>query len=144
MTANRKSLRAALRSFLASNVSSAQAVYAYGKSKFDGQSPVICITSAASERERITMQGSSLAATLDIHTFVIHRSPDDSWTEENAEDALDDIEQQIAQAIDLQPTRAGAWGLLKYAGPSDAREVLKIEGVDYLHEVITVEAQEYR
>lgn len=143
MTANRKNLRAALQALLDVEVSSAQAVYAYGATRFDGQSPVLCITSAGSERERITFQGSTLTATLDVHTFVIHRSPDDGWTEANAEDTLDDVEQQIAQACDRNPQRPGKWGLLRYGGPTDAREIVKIEGVDYLHEVITIDMQEY-
>src|SRR5262245_52350329 len=98
MTANRKPLRAALRTLLKAEVSAAQEVYGYGKARFGGQSPVVAITSAGSERARLTMQGSQLTATFEVHTFVIHSDPDSNWTEEHAEDTLDDVEQQIAAA----------------------------------------------
>jgi hypothetical protein len=142
MTANRKALRQALKVILEAGVTSAQAVYGYQKARLAGQSPVVCITSASSERERFTMAGSRLAGAFDIHTFVIHRSADGTWTEEDAENALDDLEQQIAQICD-QNARNATWDRLAYAGATDARDLVKIEGVDYLHEVIPIHIQEY-
>ena len=144
MTTNRKSLRQALRTLLKAEVTSAQEVYAYQKARIYGQSPVVAITSAGSERERFTMQGSRLAATFDVHVFVLHSDgATATWTEEDAENTLDDLEQQIAQACDRNPVKVNGWGRLAYAGASDARNLTKIEGVDYLHEIITLEMQEY-
>lgn len=143
MTTSRKVLRQALAALLTTEVHGAQAVYAYGKALLKGESPVLAVTSAGSERERLTFQGSRLTATFDVHVFVIHRAPADGWTEENAEDLLDALEQQIASACDKNPTRVNGWGLLRYGGPSDARAPVKIEGVDYLYETIAIEMQEY-
>lgn len=142
MTTNRKTLRANLAALLTQEATSAQVVYGYGATRFDAQTPVIAITSAASERERLTMRGSRLTATFDVHVFVLH-SDGGSWAEDDAEDAIDDIEQQIASACDKYPTWVGKWGLLRYDGPTDARDLVKIEGVDYLHETITIQMQEY-
>ncbi len=144
MTTNRKTLRQALRVLLAAEVTSAQAVYAYQKARLAGQSPVVAITSASSERERFTMQGSRLTAAFDVHTFVLHSDGSAAtWTEENAENMLDDLEQQIAAACDRNPVKVNGWARLVYSGATDARDLVKIEGVDYLHEVITIEMQEY-
>lgn len=145
MTTNRKTLRQALRTLLYAEVTSAQAVYGYQKARLAGQSPVVAITSAASERERFTMAGSRLAAAFEVHTFVLHSdgAAGGTYTEEDAENLLDDIEQQIAAAVDKNPVKAGKWGRLAYGGATDARDLVKIEGVDYLHEVITIEMQEY-
>lgn len=146
MTTNRKALRQALRTLLAAEVTSAQAVYGYQKARLAGQTPIVAITSASSERERFTMAGSTLAAVFDVHTFVLHSNGATgatTWTEEDAENMLDDLEQQIAQACDRNPVKANGWARLAYKGATDARDLVKIEGVDYLHETITVEMQEY-
>jgi hypothetical protein len=141
MSANRKTLRAALAGVLTTEVTSAQAVYAYQKARLNGQTPVICVTSAGSSRERMTMRGGRLSALLDIHVFVLY-SDGASWTEAQAEDRLDDIEQQIAAAVEKY-ARSTSWASLAYAERSDARTPVTLEGITYLHEVIPVEIQEH-
>jgi len=142
-TANRKLIRTALAEVLGREITHAQAVYAYQKAKIAGQTPVLCVTSAGSAREPITMQGSSLTALLDIHVFVLYSDSASGWTEEDAEDRLDDIEQQVATVVD-QYRRSTAWSRLAYAERSDARSPIVLEGSTYLHEVIPVEIQEHR
>jgi hypothetical protein len=144
MTTNRKTLRLALRTLLKAEVTSAQEVYGYQKARLKGMTPLVCITSASSERPRFTMAGSRLAAAFDVHTFVLHSDgAAATWTEEDAENMLDDLEQEIAAACGKNPVRAGKWDKLAYSGPTDARALVKIEGVDYLHEVVTIDMQEY-
>lgn len=142
MSASRKALRTALAKVLTNEVTHAQAIFGYQKSRIKGQTPVICVTSAGSRREPITMKGNSLTATLDIHVFVLY-SDGASWTEEQAEDRLDDIEQQIAHVVDQYRTST-AWSCLSYAERSNARSPVVLEGTTYLHEVIPVEIQEHR
>lgn len=139
--ANRSAARAALAELLEAEVTSAAAVYGYQADDFEGQSPVLCVTSRASERQRVTLGDTSGRATFgfDLHTFVLYRDPENpgAWTPAQAEDALDQVEQEVATVILTHP-RTAAWRGIAYAEPSEARDVVVIGGITYLHEVIPV------
>lgn len=137
MSSSRKDVRQALAGVLATEVTSAQAVYRYQKAKLKGQTPVLCVTSAGSERPAMTMQGNGAVFRLDINVFVLY-STKTTWTEEQAEDKLDDLEQEIA-AVCAKYRTSNVWAHLAYAEPSDARTPITLEGFTYLHEVIPVE-----
>lgn len=139
MSVSRTTVRTVLADLLRREVTNAQAVYGYQKARLAGQTPVVCVTSAGSERTRLTMQGSRATFTFDIHVFVLY-SDGGSWTEQQAEDMLDAIEQQIAQLVDTY-ARSTNWARLAYAARSDARHPIILEGLTYLHEVIPVEIQ---
>lgn len=141
MTASRKETRQALAQLLTTEVTSAKKVYAFQKAKLKGQTPVLCVTSAGSARTRQTLAGSGATFTLDIHSFVLY-ADGGSWTEEQAEDRLDDLEQQISAVVDKY-AKSTSWARLTYADRSDARSPVTLEGITYLHEVIPVEIQIY-
>lgn len=134
---NRKAVRAAIAALLTAGVPAAQQIYDHQADDFDGQSPVICITSASSLRERLTMSGSRATLVVDVHTFVLYRDVAAGWTPANAENALDDLEAQIG-AVLLANTRHTAWKMLAYDDRSEARDLALIGGTAYLHEVIPV------
>jgi hypothetical protein len=138
---NRSEARAALAALLEAGVTSAQAVYGYQADDFAGQSPVLCVTSRASERKRLTMGDTRGQAVFgyDLHTFVLYRDPQDPevWTPAQAEDALDQVEQEIFAVVLANPKTA-AWRAIAYAEPTEARDTVIIGGVTYLHEVIPV------
>src|SRR5688500_12270364 len=140
MSASRKESRTALAGVLRTEVTLARSVYAYQKAKLKGQTPVICVTSSGSARGALTMQGSAATFTFDIHVFVLY-SDGGSWTEEQAEDRLDDIEQQIATMVDTF-RKSTSWQRLAYAERTAASlPPVVLEGSTYLHEVIPVEIQ---
>lgn len=140
MVASRKAVRHALGALLANAVTAAQAVYAYQETQLRGRSPIVSINSASSTRERFTMQGSLATFAFDVHVFVLQRAKDGSWYDnEQAENLLDDIEQQICQAVD-ENQHGEHWVSLRYAGSSDAREPVTIEGNIYLYELLQIEA----
>lgn len=143
---NRSVARKAFAELLEAEATSAQAVYDHQADDFAGQSPVICVTSAASERTRLTLADTRGQATfaVDVHTFVLYRDPEDpeAWGPEQAEDALDQLEQEVA-AVVLSNPRTDAWKAIAYAEPTEARSVVEIGGVVYLHEVIPVAMRVY-
>lgn len=141
MTASRKRIRHALAEVLDNEVTAARAVYGFQKAKLKGQTPVICVTSAGTARAPMTMQGDQSTCYLDINVFVLY-TDGGSWTEEQAEDKLDDIEEQIA-AVVAKYRKSTSWGRLAYVDRSDARTPIVLEGITYLHEVIPLEIQEY-
>lgn len=138
MSSTRQETRQALAALLAANVPTAQAVYSYQTASFDGQSPVVVVTSGGTNRQPVTMRGAQVVYTLDVHTFVLYRDPAAGWTEEHAEAALDALEAEIGAVLDAH-RRAPAWQRIAYSGASSARENLPIEGLQYLHEVISLE-----
>lgn len=106
-----------------------------GKADFAAGTPLVCVLSHATHRERMTRQGSRAAFTLEIHTLVLAASADGTWTEAMAEDRLDLIEATIAGTVDTfnnaQKTDAVAMiGL----GDSEVGE-LPIGGEAYLEEI---------
>ena len=141
MSASRKAVRQALANVLRTECTSAKQVYAYQKAKLKGQTPVLCVTSAGSLRDPLSLQGNKAAFALDIHVFVFY-SDGKSWTEEQAEDRLDDLEQQIALTVEKY-RKSTSWAHLAYAERSDARTPVTLEGFTYLHEVVPVEIQVY-
>lgn len=141
MSASRKAARTALANVLRTEVSGAYAVYGYQKAKLKGQTPVLCVTSAGSARDPMSLQGNKATFALDIHIFVLY-SDGASWAEEQAEDRLDELEQQVAATVEKY-RKSTSWAHLTYAERSDARTPVTLEGSTYLHEVIPVEIQVY-
>ena len=138
---SRKALRAALATLLDAAIPAVQAVYAYPKMDLDGESPIITISSGGSERQPLTMAGSRLTATLDLHLLVLQSGS--SWTEAQAEDAMDDIEEAIYATL-IANRRTATWAHIDYGGRTDARRPLAMPGgVVYLHEQISIEVQVY-
>ncbi len=139
--ANRATARKAVASLLEAEVASVVAVFDHQADDFDGQSPVLCVTSRASERTRVTLGDTHGRAIFgfDLHTFVLYRDPENpsAWTPAQAEDTLDLVEQEIASTILTHP-RTAAWRGIAYAEPTEARDVVIIGGITYLHEVIPV------
>lgn len=141
MSADRKVCRQALATLLASSVTLEQAVYNYQVGDFQGQSPVLVVTSAGTEQTPGDFEGDDTTFYFNIHVFVLYADPDASWTEQNAEDTLDDIEKQIrAMIADNQVT--ANWSMIRLADRSVTRPIV-IGGDEYRHEVFPVAAEVY-
>lgn len=75
---------------------------------------------------------------FEIHVWVVHSAP--GWTEQDAENALDDIEGQIAGAIEANGANKPNWISLNWDGRSEANAVRVERGLVLLHEMIPVAA----
>lgn len=104
MAVSRKTYRQLLATEVGQALTNAgvvQKVYPFRAGNFNGQSPVVTFTSAGSDR-RQEITGSVDAETslmFAIDVFVLYADPASNWTESNAEDAIDDIEQVIADWV---------------------------------------------
>lgn len=118
MAANRKALRAALKTLLQTQVAAAQAVHKNEPGDIGGQSPVLVISSRGSRRTRMTMQGSQLGAKfyLDVYTLAAETTSG-SYTYADSADVIDDLESQIATAIERSQEN-GSWNTIGYDGES--------------------------
>jgi len=83
------------------NAGVVQAVYPFRVGNFNGQSPVVTFTSAGSDRRQEITGGvdAETALMFAIDVFVLYADPASNWTEANAEDAIDDIEQVVADWV---------------------------------------------
>ena len=121
----------------------AQAVYNYRIGDFQGQSPVVTVSSDGSDRTRESLSDSDLSNIFfyAIHSFVLYADPDSSWTEANAEDRLDLIEKTIADVIaDNQDT--ANWDFLAFHSRSNRNDV-DVGGDEYIRELMTVRVEKY-
>lgn len=115
-----------------------QAVLGYRAGTFDGKSPVVVVSSAGIEHERFTLVGSKAKVFLQVDVFVLY-SDEGTWGEDDAEDALDDIEQRIYDVLDANQVTSH-WQAIGYESRTQRVDVV-VGGVDYIREVIQVVAR---
>ncbi len=137
--AARRKLAALLQTALVGDGLLAQAVYPYQRGDFAGQSPVVCVTSGPANHEPNGFGCDKATFQLLAFVFVAYAVPGTGWTEEDAEDALDDIEAMVAEVV-AGNGRSEAWTQIAYAGPTDPQTVV-IGGVEYRRELITFDVQ---
>jgi hypothetical protein len=117
-----------------------QAVYAYRVGDLGGQSPVVVVSSAGSERPRMTAAGGRTTVLLQVDVFVLY-SDEGTWGEDDAEDRLDLIEKTIAETLhDNQVTTN--WQAVDYAARSERVDV-EIGGLEYAREMIPLRVEVY-
>lgn len=141
MASNRETVRDAmatlLENALVGNGLPVQAVYNHQSGDFANQSPVIEVVSDGTQRFSLTSLGSRATFYLAITTFVLY-SDGGNWNEDDALDALDDIESLIAGIFDGATARkSSSWSALTYAGPSQISSWI-IGGLPYIGETIKV------
>lgn len=118
----------------------AAAVYGYQVGDFEGQSPVVVVSSGPMERTRRGFGGCwHSAVTLLVYVFVVYADVDSGWGEAEAEDALDAIEVLIADTV-LANSSTAAWNGLTFDGPS-AVDGVEIGGVEYRREVLRLRCE---
>ena len=135
----RRKLADLLTAALVGNGLPAQAVYAWQVGDFAGQSPVVAVTSGPANHEPNGFGCDKAVFQLFVYVFVAYAVPGAGWTEEHAEDALDDIEALIAETVAAN-SRTEAWTQIAYAGPTDPAAVV-IGGVEYRRELVTLDVQ---
>ena len=118
----------------------AQAVYGYRVGDFNGQSPVVTVSSAGSERPPMTARGGRTVVYLQVDTFTLY-SDEGSWGEDEAEDRLDLLEKTIAETLHGNQVTAN-WQAVDYAARSERVDV-EIGGLEYAREMIPLRVEVY-
>lgn len=136
----RKHLASLLETALVGNDKPAAAVFDYQVGDFNKLSPIVTVTSGPIERRH---QGFApcwhTTVTLLIHVFVLY-ADGNGWTEENAEDAIDDIEATVADVLLANP-QSDYWHKATYAEQPTLIDGIEIAGVEYRREVIAVQME---
>lgn len=136
MASNRKTVRSAFATLLETALSTlVEKVYDYRIGDFEGQNPVVTVSSAGSQRQRWTFAGSRALFFLQVDVFVLY-SDEGTWGEDDAEDRVDDIEAAIAGVVDAYQQTAD-WFALDLVDRSQRVDV-EVGGDEYVREAITV------
>ncbi len=137
---SRKDVRQALASGLTTALTAAQAVYRYQKSDFSQQSPVVRVYSSGSERPAMTARGIRSKFFFTVELWVLYANGT-TWDEEDAEDAMDTLEQQVMGYVANNQVTT-TWTTLRYGRPSTLGNVT-VGGAPYLVEEIVLVAEVY-
>jgi hypothetical protein len=134
----RDALATLLSAALVGSGKPAQAFYGYPVADFQNQSPVVVLRSAGSERTMETMSTRRKSMlSFDIISFTLYADPASGWTEANAEDKLDAIEQVVDETIAANLVNGTTWADIGYDGKSSAGNVT-IGGEQYRYELIPI------
>jgi hypothetical protein len=74
-----------------------------------------------------------------IHHFVLYANEEYSWTKQNADDALDDMELAFATFLAAKRANQANWRAIQVLGPSVILDNVDMNGERYIDEQIPVE-----
>ncbi len=103
---NRKDVRKKLAGDLQQQIPEAQFVSHFMDDP-KGQMPALCVSARGSHSERLTLRTVMLKHKLWIHSLVLAGRESADWTEEQAEDLLDDMDVRLRAWIDANRATAG-------------------------------------
>jgi len=139
---NRETVRDALTTLLDTALTGvgnpAQAVYGYQIGDFQGQSPVVVVSSAGSERLKFQLSGQRSLLYFNVYVFVLY-SDQDTWGEDDAEDRMDLIEKEIADVL-RDNRNTSNWTDIQLEGRSTL-DAIAIGGTEYRREVMEIRAE---
>lgn len=145
----RSPIRAALAALLSAALTGGgnpvQAVYDGDRSTFAHEAPVVTVRAAGSRRRQRKLDSTKGQNTFAfaIQVYVPDAIPDGSWTDDQAEDALDSIEAKIADVV-LANRRAANWLLLDWDEDFSAIESgVQIGSLTYKRETIILTTMVY-
>jgi hypothetical protein len=103
-----------------------------------GQSPVVAVAAAGSARVPWTFEGTLPAYDLSVFIFTAYPKEGDpgTWTEAQTDDAADDLEQELAEAV-AGNQKGTYWESVTQVGKTEPSLVV-IGGVEYIREVVTL------
>lgn len=136
MTATRQTVREQLALALVNSLPSAQHIYDHKPATLEG-SPAVMVLSAGTDRSsRASTAGFGADFFIEIHNLVRYADLARSWTEQDGEDALDQLELEVAIFMDVKAnTKTSFWRSIRYTGRSIIGRTT-IGGETYQDEII--------
>lgn len=140
MAISRETVRDEIATELTAAISAAEKVYNHKPIDFGGQFPIVAVEAVSSNRikkrlGRIDSWSAEFGMT--VHFFVLF-SDGETWTKEDADAALDTLEQQFADYMADLDNKSQTWNALVYNGASTIRDDAIIGGVQYINEQIPI------
>ena len=104
--------------------------------------PGVYVRSVSADRPPLTIKGKFTRFIVAV--LIIVRQSDQTatppWTEDKADDLLDDIEATVCTTLSANKSLAGAWNTMEYDKPSQVDHFLE-EGIPYIMEAIFLRAE---
>lgn len=138
---SRRVVREAIAAGLQASCASAKAVYGYAASDFGSQWPVVRVMSRGSNRPAVTAAGVRSQFVFLVDLWVLFKDLAAGWSEEDAENTLDALEQEITSWL-TDHQGGTTWTSIYYSRPSTV-DVVLIAGEAWLTEAIQVTAEVY-
>jgi hypothetical protein len=142
---NRKDVRYELAKHIEGGGTDFQEIYAYQTDNIKGESPVCRIMSSSTDRPKMTFKGVFAVFGFTVQVLVLFKDTQErvgedsnTWTPQDAEDKLDDLEHQLSRVLfhmDINAT--SKIKSIEQAGPSRIRKDV-VQGKTYLIEYIPV------
>jgi hypothetical protein len=139
---SRAQVRLELHSLLTEGVPSAEQVVKYQSADFQGKSPTVMVVGAGTMRSQFTVIGLKAKFYFGVHVFVLHADPDSGWTEEDAEDAIDQVEFEIAQVFEANQKNQ-YWEAIQWEETSIVDRIV-VSGDPFLYEVIPISVEVFK
>ncbi len=145
MSASRKTFRTDLKAELAPLMSSLQSqsdFFRYEPANYNKRSPIVFLRPAGSEHPRKTRVSDS-DFFVEAHLLVLYADLNNgTYNEEDSTDLLDDLEQQLVEAVDTKRRVDNKWQDLSIYARSEVNAE-PVGGELYLHEVVTLQGKLY-
>ena len=138
VVSSRATYRKSVAEFLSTRMSSASAVVDHVPADLQGQTPIVCITGAPTNRMQGAADGSyenkfGLSARL-ITLYSLEG--ENAWTPAMAEDMIDQLEYELSLAIRQARDVQVLWRAISRNGTSVFEGPFKINGIAYLSEIV--------
>lgn len=143
MPINRKAVRVELAAGLAAGLTTAKTVAAYQRTQWAiSDTPLVRVMSGGSLRPQLTEQGMRSTFRYAVDVWVLLALQDNSWTAEDAEDTIDQIEYEIVSWLTANQL-GHTWTGVQYEGMSYIEPVNIERGEIYLVERVGVAVEVY-
>lgn len=139
---SRQLVREALSMYLKSKTDGAvapEAIFPYQIGDFGTLSPVLRILSTGIERQKISKEKYMTSMYFDVQVWVLAGDTSLNWTEQQAENKLDEVVGLVVDAIATGCTGQEAWSALETVGRSEVTPEI-LGGKKYLWEPLEVMA----
>ena len=134
---SRKPVRQQLAIDIAVSMTTAKTVYDHRPSTLNGSPAVLVISVNTLRNRRLSQSGLGQEFFFEIHNLVRNEFST-TYTEEDAEDALDDLEFELAGWMDdPTKTKSTLWQSVRYDGPTILGRT-KIGGIEYQDEIVSI------
>jgi len=139
-TTSRSVVRKAIAAALEAELTTVETVVNHQASTTGDTSPMLRVMSAGSDRPPSVSAGNVSSFYIILQAWVFYGTVEGQWTEAQAEDALDAIEQEIADWVDNNQQSPGVWKTIRYAQRSRV-DTVQFEGEAWLVEDIILEVR---
>ncbi len=135
MSARRKDVRHAVAESLAAFLTGSLTILPYQPTKLEG-SPIVTVLSAGSARPSLTGLGNKSEFDLAVNHFILRSG--ENWTEQQAEDAMDDLDEQMADWLVKFKGKTMSWDAMELLDRSGISLFVPEGGKVYLKETYTI------